>query len=136
LANIFETNLLIYIQLFVAIFYTYTMTRLAYEDFSSREVSSNLVYINILVTAFLVILSLLHGGDFKAYAATLFLSSPFLLIAILSKEKRLGLGDPLVLTANLFFFASTNPSAPVSIFLCTVWGWSYFWNCLYVRKIW
>lgn len=122
LGNLFSGHTLLSAQIIISAISTYFLIYLAYEDFLYEAVSVGYVYTFITFSLSLMFLNIFLTYNFFAYMIALLLSLPFLATAFLSKERVLGLGDPLVLFSTLILFASFSPSALPSIFLYTIWS--------------
>lgn len=112
---------LICIQIVVSSLITYILMRLAYEDYSSHAITAKVVYFFLFIAVILSLLIFLTHYVYITYIISTTLILPLFLVTFFSKERAMGLGDPLVLLSTFLFFGSINPSAPITIFFYTIW---------------
>lgn len=100
----------------------YCLLTLSYEDYKTKSVTAGTVYLYLFVSIinFLVLMTF---GATSIYnlLIPIVLTAPFFAIVFISREKALGLGDPLVLLSTLLLFSSFSGSDSLNIFLYTIW---------------
>lgn len=104
---------------------------LAYEDVTSMEVSSSMLYLLMVITILNAVYKLLVFQNYDDVLISLIISLPFWLIWLVNKNA-VGEADPYIFTGlNLFFGTQFS----VSLFLYSIWfGTVYSLVYLYLVK--